>query len=112
MMYTINIQKELLPYSFEIELNDNIYTLVVKYNERFDFFTIDLYLDDEIIIYGEKVDISKPLFLSQSYKEIPTIIPFDESLTADRITFENLSESVELYFIPDDEKGDYYEVLE
>ena len=110
-MKKLSINKDLIPYSFEIELNDKIYTMVVKYNERFDFFTIDVYLDDEIVMYGEKITLGEPLFLPVMYNDMPIIAPFDFAYNATRVTFENLDDTVELIFIPDDEVGAYDEVL-
>lgn len=37
-MEYIPIEKENIPYQFDIELGADLFTLEVNYNERFDFF--------------------------------------------------------------------------
>ena len=97
----ISIDKSLIPYAFDITLEEETYTFEVNYNNANDFFTINLLKNSVIIVLGEKLVYAKPLFLSAVHKDIPwpTIIPFDLSENTERITFENLSESVFLYIL-------------
>jgi hypothetical protein len=106
-MEYIKIDKDLIPYEFDIALKDETFKFMVKYNSLNDFFTIDLYKNDEVIILGEKLVYGKPLFLSCLHKSIPKvyILPYDISSNTDRITYENLGEQVFLYLVEDDEDG-------
>lgn len=99
----IEIKKELIPYSFDITIEDITYTFDVNYNQLNDFFTLDLLKNSELITLGEKLVYGKPLFLSALYKEVPdiSIIPYDLSENTKRITFDNLNESVFLYLVGD-----------
>lgn len=104
-MKYIKIEKELIPYEFEVSLKGEMFKFEVNYNEDFDFFAIDLYKNDEIIILGEKLVYGRPLFLPCLHKDIPKayILPYDISESVNRITFENLNEQVFLYLVEDDE---------
>lgn len=102
MIEEVIIDKDSIPYSFELELNLKIYTFVVKYNEEGDYFTIDLYEDDKPIIFGEKIVLGRPLFLPIMYKNAPIILPLDFSYSEKRVNFENLGENIKLYFVGDD----------
>ncbi len=106
-MKYINIDKNLIPYRFEIVIKNETYEFVVNYNRLHDFFTIDLYKNDVAVVLGERLIYGKPLFVSCLYKDIPkaVLIPYDASEKADRITFENMNEQVFLYLIEDDENG-------
>lgn len=103
-MKYIEIDKDLVPYKFDITLEGETYTFNINYNFLNDFFTIDLSKGDEIIVIGEKLIYGKPLFLSVLYKDIPKIdiLPFDLSNRSKRITFENLNEEVFLFLVGDE----------
>lgn len=106
-MKYINIEKEKIPYEFDIVLQGETFRFKVNYNSLKDFFTIDLYKNEEVIVLGEKLVYGKPLFLSCLHKDIPNIniIPYDLSQQTDRITFDNFNEQVFLYLVEDDEDG-------
>lgn len=99
----IDIDKNLIPYTFDITLKSETYTFEVKYNTVGDFFTINLLKNDEVIVLGEKLVYAKPLFLTSRHRDIPKvdIIPFDISENTERITFENFNEKVYLYLVGD-----------
>ena len=99
----VEIKKELIPYSFDITLEEETYTFEVNYNSLNDFFVVNLLKNNEVIVLGEKLVYAKPLFLSALYKDIPKIgiIPYDLSENTERITYENLNESVFLYMVGD-----------
>lgn len=93
----IEIEKELIPYDFEVELEDQLFKLDIRYNETYDFFTVDLYKDDELIVAGEKLVYNVPLFESTyDPKTHPanTIIPLDPSGIESRVSWDNLNETV------------------
>ena len=93
----IPIQKELIPYSFEILLGDELFKLAVNYNEAADIFTVALYKGDVLVCGGEPLVYGTPLF-SDIYKarQYPsiTIVPLDESGAENRVTYSNLGDTV------------------
>ena len=92
----INIEKSLIPYRFEIELGAELFKMEIQYNYYGDYFTIDLFKDEEVLVYGEKIVYGEPLF-SEVYDERfpgPTIVPYDESGKENRVGYENLNVTV------------------
>lgn len=93
----ILIEKELIPYTFNILLADELFTIEVKYNEKHDFFTFSLKKDDEMICEGEPIVYGMPLFgdiyQAGKYPAID-IIPIDESGEQTTVTFQTLGETV------------------
>lgn len=100
-MEYINIEKNNIPYQFDIRLQGETFTLAIYYNTLGDFFTIDLIKDESVLVLGEKIVYNTPLFQSVKYKNVPKvdIIPFDISDNSDRITFENFNNEVLLYLV-------------
>lgn len=93
----ILITKDLIPYSFNILLADELFTVTVNHNEKHDFFTISLEKDEEVVCYGEPIVYGVPLF--QDIYEVDkypalNIIPIDESGEQNTVTFENFNETV------------------
>lgn len=93
------IYKEEIPYEFELELDDEVYTFEIHYNSEYDFFTVDLLLNGEVIVYGDKMMLNKPLFSTYTDRRIPKIpiIPRDTAGLERRITYENLGKTVLLH---------------
>lgn len=92
----INIEKALIPYRFEIELGAELFEMEIRYNYLADYFTIDLFKDNEVLVYGEKIVYGMPLF-SEVYDErfpAPTIVPYDESGKESRVSYDNLNVTV------------------
>lgn len=91
------ITKEMIPYSFNILLADELFTLGVNYNEKHDFFTVSLAKNGETKCEGEPIIYGRPLF-SDLYQagEFPCIdiIPIDGSGRNDKVTFENFNDTV------------------
>lgn len=106
-MKYIEIDKDMIPYRFDITLEGETYTFEVNYNALKDFFTIDLLKNDEIIVLGEKLVYGKPLFMTARHKDIPKpiIIPYDVSENTERITFENMNKDVFLFLIGDENEA-------
>ncbi|OAB46059.1 phage baseplate plug family protein [Paenibacillus glacialis] len=107
-MNYIDIEKNLIPYRFDVSLSDEVFTFEVNYNEDYDFFTVDLERDGEILIVGEKLIYAMPLFYDVMDHRFPkvSIIPYDESENSIDVTWETLSESVFLYVIENGEEED------
>lgn len=93
---TISINKELIPYEFEILLADDLFKIRVDYNNSANLFTVTLSKDDEVIctepiIYG--MPLFADVFQPDKYPAIE-IIPLDESGQSNVVTFDNLCDTV------------------
>ena len=92
----ILINKDLIPYSFNIVLGDEWFTLLVQHNKRQDLFTVSLYKDKALIcteplIYD--VVLFTDVYQPGSYPAVD-ISPLDESGETDAITWENMNSTV------------------
>lgn len=97
----IEIEKEIVPYSFDIQLAAEQFTMRVRYNEMHDYFTIDLEKEGKIIVQGEKVCYGTPLFSERYDIDLPPleILPYDESGTENRVSYDNLGKTVFLMVV-------------
>lgn len=98
-MEYIEIEKDLIPYRFEISLSDAVFTFEVHYNSEYDFFTVDLERDGEVLVTGNKLVYGVPLFTSCVDDRLPKeeIIPYDEAGIHQEVTWVTLGETVFLY---------------
>ncbi|MUG68638.1 hypothetical protein GNP94_21950 [Paenibacillus campinasensis] len=98
-MEYIEIEKNLVPYRFDVDLDGEMFTFEVNYNPTHDFFTVDLERDGEVLIRGEKLVYGVPLFTDvwDSRFPTPTIIPWDLSGLSQTVTWDTLSVTVFLY---------------
>lgn len=105
MLY-IPIDKDNIPYSFNMDVAGENFDFTINYNERFDFFTMDLSKDDEPVIYGEKITYGRALFSTfpddTKTPQYP-IIPFDDAGKENRVGWDNFMDSVFLYIGDPDE---------
>lgn len=102
----IEIKKELLPYRFNILLADQWFELYVSYNKSADIFTIALYKDD-VLITTEPLVLEVPLFqdvLQPQRFPAVKIVPHDSNGLSDKVTYDNLGETV--FLTIDDEGAD------
>lgn len=93
----IAINKEQIPYSFEILLGAELFTLTVDYNKKYDLFTIGLERDGEVLCAAEPVVYGVPLWQDvQQVNKYPAlrIIPLDESGQENTVTWNNLNKTV------------------
>lgn len=105
-MNYIEINKDLVPYKFEINIDNETFQFDVNYNERFDFWTIDLYKDHELILLGEKIVYGSPLFANYSHLDIPKtpILAYDTTANSSlRCGYDELEEDVFLFLVGDDD---------
>lgn len=104
----IDIEKDNIPYRFDIELAEQWFTFEVHYNSEFDYFTVDLELDGEVLVYGEKMVYSVPLFFDVQDDRFPKvpIVPYDESENSTAVTWDTLGVSVFLYVIEEEDEDD------
>lgn len=93
----IELDPNEIPVQFEIDFEEDTFTMGINYNETYDFFTVDLW-DDEgsIIVLGEKIVLNRPLFESLTDERLPgpSIVPFDESSQADDVNQSNFYKTV------------------
>lgn len=98
----IEINKNLIPYEFQILLVDEMFKIGVNYNTTAALFVVDLYkLNEETGLYnevclGEPVIYGKPLW--QDVRRVGSfpnlkIIPLDESGSTIAVTFDNLGKT-------------------
>ncbi|MCG7318005.1 phage baseplate plug family protein [Brevibacillus laterosporus] len=106
-MEIIEIEKEQIPYRFEIALPDTVFTFEVHWNSEYDFFTVDLERDGEVLATGNKIVYGVPLFSSSVNDRFPRveILPYDESGSTQVVTWATLSETVFLYVFEEEEDG-------
>lgn len=97
----IEINKALIPYSFDISLADEIFTIEVKYNRIGDFFTLALYKNDELICAGEKIVYGVPLwqnvFQQGKYPALDIIPKAENKEDVTAVTHANLNDTVFLF---------------
>ena len=94
-MWYIEIDRDAIPYRFEMKLGGITWGFEVRYNSEFDFFTMDLFRGDETILVGEKIVYGQPLF-EEEMKPV-RIVPLDLSGNTDRVGWDELGETVFLY---------------
>lgn len=103
----ILITKELIPYTFNILLGDDLFLLSVDYNATGDFFTLGL-ADSEgnVIARSEKLVYGMELFgdiYNPTKFPCLTIVPYDNSENEEAITWDNFGETV---FLNIEDEGD------
>lgn len=96
----IPINKELIPYTFEIALGNEIFEIGVNYNNHADLFTLALYKDGKEICAGEPIIYGQPLwkdvYRAQKHPAF-MIVPYDESGQTEKVTYDNLGTTVFLH---------------
>lgn len=96
----IDINKDLFPYQFDIQLDGTTYTMEIRYNNEFDYFTVDLSIGETIIINGEKILYGRELFQSHKHLNVPSdIVVFDASDEQIMAGYDQLGETVFLYLM-------------
>lgn len=96
----IDIDKNEIPVTFDIDFESQTFTMAINYNRTFDYFTVDLWdADGNVIVLGEKLMLNIPLFDDLVDDRLPglTIVPMDESGQEKRITWDNFYVTVFLY---------------
>lgn len=102
----IPINKDLVPYTFDIDLGEEMFKIRVDYNSKADLFTLALYKNDILICAGEPViygvELWKDVYKPRKFP-ILTVVPLDESGASNAVTFDNLGNTV---FLTIDDRGD------
>ena len=93
----ILVEKELIPYAFDILLAGEMFEMSFGYNKSEGIFTVTLSRDGRVLVYGEPLVYGKRLF-EEIYRsgEFPMldIVPLDESGQECAVTWENFGETV------------------
>lgn len=102
---TIEINKSLIPYEFDITLGSEVFTFKINYNNAGKFFTVGLAKNGKTLCEGAPIVYGRKLFESVSNPSFPAvdIIPLDLSKGYNKVTFSNLCEGV-LLIIDNGEK--------
>lgn len=95
----ISIDKEDVPYQFDIELEGEMFSFLIKYNALFDFFTVDLAKNGEALVYGVPMVYGVPLFGSLDDVNLPRVklVPYDIANKEGAVTYDNMNKTVFLY---------------
>ncbi|UVI28163.1 phage baseplate plug family protein [Paenibacillus spongiae] len=103
-MNYVDIEKELIPYRFDIEIAEETFSFEVNYNAEHDFFTIDLSLDGEVLAAGVKLVYGVPLFGDIQDHRFPAypLLPLDLAGDSQSVNWETLSVRVFLYIIDEE----------
>lgn len=99
MSYYVEINKNIIPYTFQIQLVDEMYEFRVDYSSQNDLFTISLSKNGIKLCDGEPIIYGQPLFgdfKNRGGFPLITITPVDKSGEYNAVTFDNLSQSVML----------------
>lgn len=92
----IEINKSLIPYTFDIVLGAEEFTLRVDYNHTGGFFTIELSKGGKTLCSGEPIIYGRRLFSDIWTPDFPAIdiVPIDPSKQYNEVTYDNLCEGV------------------
>lgn len=96
-MYILEINKDLIPYTFKIVIAQELYEMRIDYNNTADMFTVSLSKDGVELCVGEPIVYGLPLFSDlNTRKGFPqiSITPTDESGESNAVTYDNLSNTV------------------
>lgn len=103
-MRYIKIDKQMIPYAFDLRLDKRTYTFEIHYNAKFDFFTMAISdSSGDILTAGEKLILNKPLLSSHGYIHFLGITPIDTTGKATKITWDNFNETVFLHTVTEGE---------
>lgn len=101
MMKYIEIEKDQIPYEFELALDKGTFQFEINYNYLGDFFTVSLKKDHNLVASGCKLVYNVPLFDGLGYLDIPRVMirPLDTTGVTQEANYDNLSEDVFLYVL-------------
>ena len=101
----IEIEKELIPYNFDILLESEEFNLYIMYNSVGDFFTVTLSKDEKVLVDNEPIVYGKKLFEDVRQNHFPCldIVPLDESGESKTVNWETFGKTV---FLTIDNEGD------
>lgn len=95
----VTIDTEEIPYQFLMEFGGDMFEFTLKYNAFADIFTLDVSIDGEDIVYGVPINYGVPVFSESADERLQAIKikAYDVAGQENRVTFENINETVFLY---------------
>ena len=103
----IELDKEMIPYKYDIDLGDMVYTLEFNYNAARDCFSVNLLCDGAMVCAGERLVYGRPLF-GDCYRmgRYPPfdIVPLDEGGNEDVVNWATMNRTVFLTIDDDVER--------
>ena len=105
MRNIIEIEKDLIPYNFDIMLEKEEFNIYIMYNSVTDSFSATLSKNGEVLVDNELIVYGVPLFQNVQNEKFPCldIVPFDESGQTNEINWDNFGTLVLLTI---DDEGD------
>lgn len=106
------IEKDLIPYRFDIAINNETFTFEFHYNSEGDFFTCDLLKGETVLLYGEKISYGVYMFgaqlqdgkiITRDVYSKAILLPLDVSGQSTRVGWDELGESVLVYVLTEGE---------
>ena len=108
MAQVLPIERDLIPYNFDIVLSNTTYTIGINYNSINEQLTANLSRDGTTIISGEKITYGIPMFEAVShdlngnkderfFNEI--LLPYDFSGESTTVTFDNIQNQVFIWIM-------------
>lgn len=93
---TIEINKSLIPYTFNIVLGSEEYAFRVDYNNEGGFFTVELSKNGKTLCSGEPLMYGRALFsdIKNNNYPIVNIVPHDPAGNYSAVTYDNLCDRV------------------
>ena len=97
----------MLPYSFDIVLAGEEFTMEIMYNKAAELFTITLSKDNEVLVYNEPIiyghELFSDVYIADKFPAI-SIVPLDEAGNETAVTYDNFGKTV--FLTIDDEPED------
>lgn len=97
MRNIIEVDKELLPYNFNIVLAGEEFNMSFMYNKTADLFTCTLSKEKEVLVYNEPIIYGVEMF-ADVYKSglfpMLAIVPLDEAGNETAVTYANFGKTV------------------
>ncbi|WP_405381221.1 phage baseplate plug protein [Phascolarctobacterium sp.] len=97
MRNIIEIEKDLLPYNFDIVLAGEEFNMAFMYNKTADLFTCTLSKNKEVLVYNEPVIYGVEMF-ADVYKSgvfpMISIVTLDEGGIETAVTYDNFGKTV------------------
>lgn len=108
----IEVEKELLPYNFNIALAGDEFNMAFDYNKTAELFTCTLSKEDEVLVYNEPIIYGVEMF-ADVYKSglfpMLSIVPLDEAGNETAVTYDNFGKTV---FLTIDDQPEESEAVE
>ena len=103
----IEVEKELMPYNFNIVLAGEEFNMAFMYNKTADLFTCTLAKNGKVVVHNEPLIYGAELFKDvyrADYFPALAIVPIDEAGIEDKITYANFGKTV--FLTIDDQLGE------